>query len=190
MSTELNTDMARHPLGDADRRGDGTTVLVFVREYAFPAEQVWAMLTDPALTELWWARTRGTARTGSSFDLKWLNGKDMGEGNELDWWNGKVLAAEPGRLLEISNAMHGVIRAEVVPLSGGASDGGTRLVFTNAVHAPEEVVLMSLAGWHCHLDHLQEALEGKSVDWPHWWDDFYPAWEKIHAAYQAAQTQG
>ena len=44
---------------------------------------------------------------------------------------------------------------------------------------------MSLAGWHVHLDHLQEALEGKSVDWQHWWDDFYPCWEQAHALYAA-----
>ncbi|WP_051389419.1 SRPBCC domain-containing protein [Arthrobacter sp. 35W] len=184
MSTELNTDMTRHPLGTAAHTEDGTAVLALVREYPAPPAVIWAMLTDPAKTELWWARTRGMARTGSSFDLKWLNGKDMGEGTELDWWNGKVLAAEDGRLLEISNAMHGVIRAELSELPGG----GTRLVFTNTINATDDVVLMSLAGWHCHLDHLQEALDGKAVDWPRWWDDFYPAWEKIHAAYQQAQA--
>lgn len=184
MNTELNTDMSRHPLGSVDRRSDDSAVLTLVRDYPFPAGEVWAMLIDPANTEKWWARTRGAARTGSSFDLKWLNAKDTGEGNELDWWNGKVLAAEPERLFEITNAMHGTIRVELESTDGGA---GTRMVFTNTIHAPEEVHLMSLAGWHCHLDHLQEALEGKSVDWPHWWDDFYPAWETIHTAYQAAQ---
>ncbi len=43
---------------------------------------------------------------------------------------------------------------------------------------------MSLASWHVHLDHLKESLSGKAVDWPRWWDDFYPSWEKIHASYQ------
>jgi hypothetical protein len=47
------------------------------------------------------------------------------------------------------------------------------------------VVNMSLAGWHVHLDHLQEALEGKSVHWQGWWDDFYPCWEQAHAQYAA-----
>ena len=42
-----------------------------------------------------------------------------------------------------------------------------------------------LAGWHIHLDHLEDALDGTPVDWPEWtprtravrsglsWDDHY-----------------
>lgn len=172
--------MTRFPLGafaavDAER-----TELVFTRRYAAAPEVVWAMLTDPAKTLMWWAKVRGNAKTGSSFDLKWLNVKDEGHGIETDWWYGRVIEADEPRILEISNSMHGRIRIELEP------DGdGTRLLFRNTVAVPAEVVLMSLAGWHVHLDHLQEALEGKSVDWQHWWDDFYPCWEKIHALYAA-----
>ncbi|HEV7168168.1 MAG TPA: SRPBCC family protein [Micrococcaceae bacterium] len=181
----INTDMGRHPLGNADRLDDGRVRLTFEREYPYPAGRVWQALTDPTQTEKWWARSRGSLRAGSSFDLQWLNAKDEGHGTEMDWWNGKVLACEPPGLFEISNSMHGTIRMELSTTSVGAVEDGTRLVFTNVISAPDEVVLMSLAGWHTHLDHLQEALAGRSIDWQHWWDDLYPSWEKIHADYTA-----
>jgi uncharacterized protein YndB with AHSA1/START domain len=182
----INMDMARHPLGRAENLGDGRVQLTFVRTYPYPVARVWRALTDPAETEKWWAQSRGSLRAGSSFDLKWLNAKDEGQGTEMDWWNGKVLACEPPSLFEIGNAMHGTIRMELSSTAVGDVHDGTRLVFTNVVSAPEEMVLRSLAGWHVHLDHLQEALEGKSIEWPRWWEDLYPSWEQIHASYLAA----
>lgn len=184
---QINKDLARHPLGQEERLDDGRVRLTFVREYPHPAGRVWQALTDPAETEKWWAQSRGSVRAGSSFDLRWLNGKDDGHGTEMDWWNGKVLACEPPKLFEISNAMHGTIRMELSPTAVGAVQDGTRLVFTNVISAQDEMVPMSLAGWHTHLDHLQEALEGKSIDWPRWWDDLYPSWERIYADYAAAR---
>ncbi|MGO2541308.1 MAG: SRPBCC domain-containing protein [Specibacter sp.] len=180
-NAELNKDMTRFPLGTAAALDAERTELTFTRHYSAALEAVWTMLTDPAKTQMWWAKIRGQARAGSSFDLKWLNVKDEGHGIETDWWYGRVIEADEPRILEISNAMHGRIRMELTP-----TERGTQLVFSNAVAVPPEVVLMSLAGWHVHLDHLQEALEGKSVDWQHWWDDFYPCWEQIHAQYGAA----
>ncbi|MDQ0278650.1 uncharacterized protein YndB with AHSA1/START domain [Arthrobacter silviterrae] len=185
-NNHLNKDMARFGPGTVDPAGPDGVKLTLVRDYSAAPADVWAMFTDPAKTQMWWCRVRGQARTGSSFDLKWLNVKDEGHGIESDWWNGRVLAAEAPQLLELSNAMHGTIRVELAP----NDDGGTRLVFTNTLAVPDEVVPMSLAGWHVHLDHLQEALDGKSVDWQHWWDDFYPCWEKVHAGYAAGPQSG
>ncbi|MFB9165171.1 SRPBCC domain-containing protein [Arthrobacter psychrochitiniphilus] len=179
-NAEFNKDMARFPLGTWAVVDSERTELVFTRHYAASPDAVWAMLTDPEKTQMWWAKVRGHAKTGSSFDLKWLNVKDVGQGIETDWWNGRVVEAEAPALLEISNSMHGRIRIELVPVPGG-----TVLTFRNVVALPEEVVLMSMAGWHVHLDHLNEALEGKSIDWQHWWDDFYPCWESAHASYAA-----
>lgn len=180
-NNHLNKDMARFAPGTVETLDGDHVKLTLTRDYAATPAEVWAMLTDPAKTEMWWCRVRGKARTGSSFDLKWLNVKDEGHGIETEWWNGRVVQAEEPHVFEVTNAMHGTIRAELT-----ASGTGTRLVFTNVISVPEEVILMSMAGWHVHLDHLQEALEGKSVDWQHWWDDFYPCWEEIHAAYTAA----
>lgn len=176
----FNKDMARFPLGTSAPVDTERTELVFTRRYDAAPAEVWAMLTEPGKTEMWWARTRGQSRTGSSFDLKWLNVKDEGHGIETDWWYGRVIEADAPRLLELSNAMHGRIRIELEP-----DGGGTLMTFRNTIEVPAEVVAMQLAGWHVHLDHLQEALAGKSIDWQHWWDDFYPCWEQVHALYSA-----
>ncbi|MHA7271343.1 SRPBCC domain-containing protein [Arthrobacter sp. HLT1-20] len=181
-NTALNKDMTRFELGTAAPLDAERTQLTLTRHYPVTPDVLWSMLTDPEKTPLWWAKVRGKAKTGSSFDLKWLNVKDEGHGIETDWWNGRVINAAEPHVLELSNAMHGTIRVELTP-----SETGTRMVFSNIIAVPDEVVLMSLAGWHVHLDHLQEALDGKSVDWQHWWDDFFPCWEQIHALYSAAQ---
>lgn len=176
--------MSRFPLGTTTKLSDGTVRLTLTRDYDATPEQLWAMLTQPANTELWWCKVRGQAKTGSSFDLKWLNIKDQdGNASETDWWNGRVIAAVEPTTLELSNAMHGTIRADLEP-----HGTGTRLTFTNTIEVPDDVVLMSLAGWHVHLDHLQEALDGKAVDWKNWWEDFYPGWEQAHADYQKGQN--
>ncbi len=175
----MNKDMTRFPLGTATTVDAERTDLTFTRHYPAAPDTVWAMFTDPAKTQMWWAKIRGQAKAGSTFDLKWLNVKDEGHGIETDWWYGRVVDAQAPRVLELSNSMHGRIRITLKP-----TPDGTLLYFNNTVSVPAEVVLMSLAGWHVHLDHLQEALGGKSVAWQHWWDDFYPAWEQIHALYQ------
>lgn len=180
-NAQMNKDMARFPLGTATALDDEHTELVFARHYPVAPEVLWEMLTNPEKTPLWWAKVRGQAKSGSSFDLKWMNIKDEGHGIESEWWNGRVIEAQEPSHFEISNAMHGRIRMELTP-----AGEGTDLVFGNVVSLPAEVVLMSLAGWHVHLDHLQEALDGKSVDWQHWWDDFYPCWEQAHTLYAAA----
>lgn len=179
-NTDLNTDMTRFSLGTTRRVDAERTELKFERHYSAPPESVWAMLTDPEKTQLWWAKVRGQAKAGSTFDLKWLNVKDEGHGIETDWWYGRVIEAEAPTVLEISNSMHGRIRITLTP-----EGDGTTLVFRNTIEVPADVVNMSLAGWHVHLDHLQEALEGKSVHWQGWWDDFYPCWEQVHAQYTA-----
>ncbi|XAS68532.1 metalloregulator ArsR/SmtB family transcription factor [Micrococcaceae bacterium Sec5.7] len=184
----INKDMSRHPLGTLERLDDGTVRLTFVREYAHPVEAVWAAITDPAQTSKWWAAARGSAQPGSEFSLQWLNGED----GELEWWHGEVLRSEPPHLFEHSNSQHGLLRWELeaaivrVPdTAGGGSKQGTRLTFTNIVSAPDDAVTMSLAGWHVHLDHLQEALEGREADWPPWMETELPAWRRIHEEYQA-----
>ncbi|MDJ0317952.1 SRPBCC domain-containing protein [Arthrobacter antibioticus] len=179
-NASLNKDMTRFPLGAATALEDERTQLTLVRHYQVAPEVLWSMFTDPEKTIMWWAKVRGSIKTGSSFDLKWLNVKDEGHGIETDWWYGRVIEADEPRVLEISNSMHGRIRLELTD-----TEQGTQLVFSNAVEVPVEIALMSLAGWHVHLDHLQEALDGKSIHWQHWWDDFYPCWERVHALYTA-----
>lgn len=179
----INTDLRRHPPGRATNLGQGLVRLTFEREYAHPLQRLWQAVTDPAETATWWARSRGSLQPGSSFDLQWLNARDEENGTDMEWWTGTVLTVDPPHVFEISNEMHGSIRFELTAARVGGAAHSTRLIFTNTISAPEAMVARSLAGWHTHLDHLQEALEGKPVPWPRWWAEIYPSWETIHADY-------
>lgn len=176
----LNKDMGRHPLGTAEQIDDERTALTFERVYAHPVEDVWAALTLPGETIKWLAESDGDLQVGGAFNLRWLNVAE----EDLEWWDGRILQIEPPNLLVYTNKAHGLLRWELEPTDddGGA---GCRLKFTNVVNAVGETALMSAAGWHTHLDHLQESLSGRPVDWPHWWEDFFPAWEEVHGEYVA-----
>ncbi|MET0724829.1 MAG: SRPBCC family protein [Leifsonia sp.] len=160
--------------GSTERADDGWR-LSFVREYPHPPERVWAMLTDPALTRLWWADARIDGREGGRFDLRWLNTPEAGE-----WWTGEILAWEPPRHLELTNSEHGVLGWLLTP-----TGAGTRLEFRDTIRPEEEsFVAMSLAGWHLHLDHLSDALGGTGQDWDGWLETWLPHWRELHAEYR------
>jgi uncharacterized protein (TIGR02246 family) len=53
-------------------------------------------------------------------------------------------------------------------------------VFTSDLETPEEYIPQTLAGWHVHLDLLEEALEGGRVDWADWTTD---RWQVHHDRY-------
>jgi hypothetical protein len=49
----------------------------------------------------------------------------------------------------------------------------------------DEYRTKTLAGWHFHLDALEEALAGHAVDWPNWPID---RWAEHHDRYVAKQA--
>ena len=51
---------------------------------------------------------------------------------------------------------------------------------TNAI--PDEYRTSVMAGWHVHLDFLEDALDGKPVDWPNWPED---RWAVLNEHYEA-----
>ncbi|KQO99600.1 SRPBCC family protein [Leifsonia sp. Leaf264] len=175
MSEPRHSSQDSAPLGSVERVDEDWRI-TFVREYGHQVDEVWAMLTDPGLTRLWWADARIEPRVGGRFDLRWLNSPEAGE-----WWAGAVTAWEPGRLLEFTNSEHGLLRWELEP-----TDAGTRLRFTDLIRPEEErFVAMSLAGWHLHLDHLADALDGTGQDWDGWMQRWLPTWQDLHAEYVA-----
>jgi hypothetical protein len=88
--------------------------------------------------------------------------------------------AQPPRLLEIESDIHGVLRWELA-----GEHRATRLVFTVSVPAPNDAVTLLRAGWHIHLEHLADALDGRPVDWPRWDAEHRPRWQELHDAYEA-----
>jgi uncharacterized protein YndB with AHSA1/START domain len=163
-------------LGTVDRSGDEFR-LAFVRDYAHSTPRVWRWLTDPDRTRTWWADSVIDLRVGGAFSLRWLNGAD---GKPLDWWPGEIIELEPERVLAHTNVTHGVLRWELHP-----TPAGTRLLLTNTISPSEDrLVTMSLGGWHLHLDHLRDSLEGRVIDWTRWYPTFGDKWDDVHTQYQ------
>ncbi|GAA2440311.1 hypothetical protein GCM10010191_64960 [Actinomadura vinacea] len=163
------------PDGTATLR-DGRALLRFERRLRHPAERVWRALTDPDEISAWLARAHLEPKVGGAFELRWLNSGD----EEPAIARGTVTAFDPPRLLELDSDLHGRLRWELTPLPGPPP--GTLLVFTSDVETPEEFVPQTLAGWHIHLDYLEEALEGARVDWANWTTD---RWQVHHDRYVA-----
>jgi uncharacterized protein YndB with AHSA1/START domain len=136
------------------------------RRIPHPVERVWAAITDPGELRGWLGDADIELREGGRVEIRWLNGDAV--------LRGKVTRLEEGRLLEYEGEPHGLLRFELSP------DGdGTRLVFTNAMDAPDYPDL-ALAGWHVHLDMLDDTLDGRPTDWDDWPLD---RWKELHVAY-------
>ena len=162
--------------GTLERRGD-LRVIRFERRLGHPVERVWRALTEPGEIAAWLALAELDLVEGGDVVLTWQNTDP--EGNTAVA-RGTVSALDPPRLVEFDTDIHGRLRWELEP------DGdATRLRFTAEVELPDEYELEVLAGWHIHLDHLEEVLDGGTIDWPNWSRDHMPAWERIRERYEA-----
>jgi uncharacterized protein YndB with AHSA1/START domain len=156
--------------GTIETQDDGRYVLRYERQLRHPVEKVWEALTDPAQVEEWWARAEVELAEGGRARLEWLNGDAVAEG--------QVTRLEPQRTIEFDTDIHGRLLWELQP------DGdGTRLTLTVTAELPDDYLASVRAGWHVHLDFLEDALDGRPVDWPNWPKD---RWEKHNAVYEAS----
>jgi uncharacterized protein YndB with AHSA1/START domain len=151
----------------------GRDVLRYERRLGHPIERVWRALTDPDEIVMWLGEAELEPNAGGTVVLRWLNTPEQVVAR------GTVSVFEPPRVLEFDTGTHGVLRWELEP-----DDDATRLVFSATVpSADRETRLSALAGWHIHLDHLAEALEGRAQDWPRWMDEQLPRWQEHHDRY-------
>jgi uncharacterized protein YndB with AHSA1/START domain len=147
------------PDATVERRGD-RTVLRYERRLAHPVERVWRALTEPGELAGWLAEAEVEPRLGGRIVLRWLNTDEQGDSAVA---RGTITRFEPPHVLEYDTDIHGLLRWEL------HDDGdGCLLTFTNATPAPDDHLTKVLAGWHIHLDHLEDALAGEPVDWPAW----------------------
>jgi len=91
-----------------------------------------------------------------------------------------ILHLDPLNLLEQTDSDRGVLCWELAPLG----DDATCLTFTNEFSGEGKWVPMSLGGWHAHLDHFHEALDGKEIDWATWYPDFIHGQQSLRDEYQ------
>jgi len=172
--------MITDELGTAEVH-DGGARLRFERRLRHPIDRVWAALTRPEELEGWLASAEVELVPGGRFELRWLNAGDDGEQAHSV---GTITELDPPRLLEYTSSVHGVLRWSL------REDGEeTVLTFTNDSPAPPDMVALSLAGWHIHLEHLAAALAGDRVDWDRWGTEHRPRWGVLHAAYEEGRRE-
>jgi uncharacterized protein YndB with AHSA1/START domain len=160
--------------GTHTKLDDGRHQVRFERDLDHPIDRVWAAITEPDEIQAWLARAEIDPREGGRVRLEWLN-----TGDEEVVARGTVSAIDPPRLLSLDTDVHGTLTWEL------REDGGqTHLTFTATLHMPDEHVSKNIAGWHSHLDFLDDWLDdGTRVDWRNWPRE---RWDEIHARYEAS----
>jgi uncharacterized protein YndB with AHSA1/START domain len=140
-------------------------ILRYERRLNHPVERVWAAITEPSEIEAWWGRANVDLKLRGSMRIEWLNGDVT--------MPATITELDPPRVLEIEGEPHGTLRFELRP------DGdATVLTFVARSEIPAEFRSKVLAGWHFHLDALEDFVDhGTRVDWPNWPTD---RWQAIH----------
>jgi uncharacterized protein YndB with AHSA1/START domain len=175
MSTHADPD------GIHEARPDGTHVLRYERRLAHPLDRVWRAVTEPDELRGWLADAQIELRQGGAVHLEWLNTDDEGNQAIAD---GTVARLDPPRLVEYATDLHGVLRFELAP----DGEDATRLTFTVEHPGIGDHLDVVLPGWHIHLEHLADALDGRPVDWARWGDEHRPRWQELHDRYAAARA--
>jgi uncharacterized protein YndB with AHSA1/START domain len=165
--------------GTLEKLDDGRRRLRFERRLAHPVDRVWAALTEPEKMREWWATPDELdLREGGRFVIRWLNTDEQGNTAIA---RGTVSAVDPPHLLELDSDIHGVMRWELHP-----QGDTTALTFTSTLELPDDYRDKVLAGWHAHLDFLEDALDGRPIeDWDNW---PYDHWQKLNEHYEARAT--
>jgi len=172
----MDVDALTDPLGSAERDGK-RFVLSYERHIPRGVDRVWAALTLPALLHEWLGEVEVDPVEGGIFSITWLNANADGRAPTME---ARITAIDPPRLLEVRGPPHGVLRFEL-----GPEGDGTILTLTNTTRRRPDDMFRNLAGWHIHLIHLEESLDGATVDWPNWWrEEGATRWQTLHDRYR------
>jgi len=142
-------------LGEVTRNGDQLRI-VFHRRYARPIEKIWAALTVPERLTDWFAETTvDRMGVGGTMQL-YFTGADYRSIARIEVY-------EPPRTIawtwsEADGSKPSRVRFDLEP------DGdGCRLTLTHDIAAGEAKGVP--AGWHAHLEALQDAADGVFTPW-------------------------
>jgi uncharacterized protein YndB with AHSA1/START domain len=128
----------------------GTCEVRHTRYYQASPDEVWAALTEPASLARWLAPAGHiNLREGGPFELE-LNSPRRP-------MNGRVRAAEPGRLLELDWLAPGE-QPSIVRFELSSDAGGTTLVLDHRC-IDARIGMQYLARWQHHLDRLDAVVE-------------------------------
>jgi uncharacterized protein YndB with AHSA1/START domain len=157
----MNMNLTPTRFGTIERTADGGLIR-YERQLAFPVEEVWSAITEPARLADWWppvaADVTVDLRVGGSISFPWP------DGDETQTLAFTILRLQAPTLLEHSHTSPGSwMRYELDSLDGGA---GTRLVATYFVPDPDMAIERGdIVGGHYGLDRLEAALAGHPVPW-------------------------
>jgi uncharacterized protein YndB with AHSA1/START domain len=156
--------------GRLEACGDGEWRIHFARRLPYPPERVWAALVEPARQERWLPGVTVDATEGGAVVF------DFGED---DTAKGKVLAVEPGRLLEHDwlwpDEPPSTVRWELT------GDGEATALVLRHEPVREEPAVDHCAGWHVMLDALAVYLSGEDPA------ELTPDYDKLYELYHAEQ---
>ena len=127
--------------------------LRFTRRLSHPPEKVWRALTEPEHLAAWFPTAiEGERAAGAPLRFVFRNG----EGPTID---GRMLAYDPPRLLELEWGGGETLRFELQP-----ADGGTLLTFANTFDDVGKAA-RDAAGWHVCIEALAHHLDGRPLPW-------------------------
>lgn len=147
-----------------------------------PIERVWAYLTESDLRRQWLAAGDMKPEGGESFELVWRNDdlavpagerpEDMPEEHRMQ---SQVVAAEPPRKLVIAWRNTGDVTFELQP-----QGDQVLLTLTHARFPTRSSLLNHAAGWHAHLDVLEELASGHEPA-----QSFWDRWRTLVRDYES-----
>jgi uncharacterized protein YndB with AHSA1/START domain len=153
------------------RADGGRLALRYERRYDATPDEVWSAFTEPASIRRWlFAETVLEPRVGGAFSLDWCEGQHAG---------GSVLVWEPPRVLEvewIQTDMRSILRVEI-----SAVEDGAVLVLDHRNVTLEPAISIG-AGWHAHLETLDDVLHGRDGRPDHWrrrYDSLHPRYVEL-----------
>jgi uncharacterized protein YndB with AHSA1/START domain len=153
-------------------RPDGDRCAVRLeRLYDATPDELWSALTDAEQLRRWMADVaRIDVRPGGEFEFRFGDA-------ETEWAAGRVVSADPPRLLELDWTFPGepesFVRFEIVP-----RDAGVLLVLDHAQLDRGSGASYS-AGWHAHLDLLDAQLSGApEPDWLARYQELRPEYDR------------
>ncbi len=143
-----------------------TRVLRFCRVYPHPIDRVWRAVTEPERLAAWFPQAIVGDLLHPGAPLR-FEPRRQGAGA----FDGKVLRAEPPRLLEFEWG------TDVIRLELETDQAGCRLTLTDTLDVLGKAARDG-AGWHTCLDLLEAAVSGTapSIDASVRWGEVHPAY--------------